>query len=241
MYSMNYNFGPVEFKIAIGGWHDHISESIAKSAIDITNYIQALRDDGFVIYPAQQDIFRAVRITQPEQVKCVILGQDPYHGYGQANGLAFSVPINCPLPPSLRNIYKELSDDIGCPIPQTGDLSNWAQQGVLLLNSVLTVEEKKPGSHSKLGWQMFTRSIIRALFLLPQPIAFFVWGKSAYDIISSVYSEFDRPPEKKEMFITTHPSPLSAYRGFLGSGMFSKGNRFLVENGVAPVKWDALI
>ncbi|MBQ7248646.1 MAG: uracil-DNA glycosylase [Deltaproteobacteria bacterium] len=237
----NEHFDKAALKAAIGGWYDCLSAPVIESTIGIVHSIQALRDGGIVVYPAQQDMFRALRMTQPDQVKCVILGQDPYHGAGQANGLAFSVPDGCPLPPSLRNIYKELSADMGCPVPRTGDLSGWAQQGVLLLNSILTVEEKKPGKHARFGWQKFTESVIRASFLLPQPVAFLVWGKSALDSISAVYGEFDRPPEKKGLFTTTHPSPLSAYRGFFGSRTFTKGNCFLTENGAAPVKWDVLL
>lgn len=185
------------------------------------------------VYPPREELFSAFALTPPEEVRAVILGQDPYHGAGQAHGLAFSVREGTPLPPSLKNIFKELQSDLGLPAPVCGDLTGWARQGVLLLNTVLTVEDGKANSHARLGWQAFTDLVIASLARLPQPIAFVLWGA---------------PAQKKEPLIlpaagprlvlkSVHPSPLSAYRGFFGSRPFSGVNEFLLRNGQTPIDW----
>ena len=184
------------------------------------------------IYPPAGMELRALELCPAERVRVVILGQDPYHEPGQAMGLSFSVPEGTKLPPSLRNIYTELADDLGKPIPQSGDLSHWAEQGVLLLNTVLTVERGKANSHSRWGWQEYTDGIIAALNRLPQPIAFLLWGAQAQKKASLIQTAAPRLILK-----SAHPSPLSSYRGFFGSRPFSKINSFLQQQGEAPIQW----
>ena len=184
------------------------------------------------IYPPRDRLFAALRTTPPEQVRVVILGQDPYHEPGQAHGLSFSVEPGTAIPKSLVNIYKELQEDLGLPMPQSGCLEPWARRGVLLLNSILTVEAHKAGSHKKFGWEAFTDQVIRATNGLPQPIAFVLWGNFAIKKATMIQSEAPRL-----VLTSAHPSPLSAYRGFFGSRPFSKINEFLMEHGEAPMDW----
>ena len=183
------------------------------------------------IYPAPDDIFNAFQLTPFHKVKAVILGQDPYHGEGQAHGLCFSVKPDVEIPPSLVNIYQELHDDCGCYIPDNGYLTKWAEQGVLLLNTVLTVRAHQANSHRGIGWEEFTDAAIRRLNEEDRPIVFILWG---------------RPAQMKKSMLTNpnhlileapHPSPLSAYRGFFGSKPFSKTNEFLEAHGVEPIDW----
>lgn len=184
-----------------------------------------------VIYPDANDIFNAFELTPLSRVKVVILGQDPYHGPGQAHGLCFSVKPEVDIPPSLVNIYQELRDDVGCYIPNNGYLKKWAEQGVMLLNTVLTVRAHQANSHRGIGWEEFTDAAIRTLNAEKHPIVFILWG---------------RPAQMKRQMLTNpkhmileapHPSPLSSYRGFFGSKPFSKTNEFLTANGVEPVDW----
>ncbi len=184
------------------------------------------------VYPPRDRLFAALRTTAPEQVRVVILGQDPYHEPGQAHGLSFSVEPGTAIPKSLINIYKELHEDLGLEIPQTGCLVPWAEKGVLLLNSILTVEAHKAGSHKKFGWEAFTDQVIRATNALPQPIAFVLWGNFAIKKAAMIQSGAPRL-----VLTSAHPSPLSAYRGFFGSKPFSKINDFLTEHGEAPMDW----
>ncbi|RED65838.1 uracil-DNA glycosylase [Cohnella lupini] len=184
-----------------------------------------------VVYPARADVYRALELTPYEKVKVVILGQDPYHGPDQAHGLSFSVRKGVKLPPSLRNIFKELQDDIGCPVPDHGFLEHWAKQGVLLLNSVLTVIEAKPNSHRKLGWEKYTDKIISLLNERETPIAFVLWGKHAQE--KGRYID----GSKHLVLNSVHPSPLSAYGGFWGSKPFSKCNEFLRREGLKEIDW----
>ena len=185
------------------------------------------------VYPPREALFAAIRMTPPEAVRVVILGQDPYHEPGQANGLAFSVKPGVKLPPSLRNILTELPADCGVTPPESGDLTAWARQGVFLLNSSLSVEAGKAASHQAFGWQTFTDAVVAALAKLPQPVAFILWGahaqKKAAIAQSSSYPRL--------VLQSPHPSPLSAYRGFFGSRPFSAVNEFLVQHGEAPVRW----
>lgn len=184
------------------------------------------------VYPPREALFSALRLTPPDQVKVVILGQDPYHEPGQAHGLSFSVQPGVAIPKSLKNIYQELQNDLGITPPDHGCLECWARQGVLLLNSVLTVEAHQAGSHKSFGWEKFTDSIISATNSLPQPIAFVLWGNYAIKKAKLIQSEAPR------LVLTgVHPSPLSAYRGFFGSKPFSKVNEFLTEQGAAPIDW----
>lgn len=183
------------------------------------------------VFPPSDDIFNAFHLTPLSEVKVVILGQDPYHNVGQAHGLCFSVKPDVDIPPSLVNIYRELQDDLGCSIPNNGYLVKWAKQGVLMLNTVLTVRAHMANSHRGKGWEEFTDAAIRALNKQDRPIVFILWG---------------RPAQMKERMLDNpnhlilkapHPSPLSAYNGFFGSKPFSQANRFLEEHGVSPIDW----
>ena len=187
------------------------------------------------VYPPREALFSAFRLTPPEAVRVVILGQDPYHEPGQANGLAFSVQAGVPLPPSLRNIYTELESDLGGTPPPDGDLRGWAGQGVLLLNTVLTVGAGEANSHARFGWQAFTDRVVAALGALPQPVAFLLWGAQAQKK-ASVAAASEAP---RLVLQTPHPSPLSAYRGFFGSRPFSQINAFLAAQGERPIDWSA--
>ncbi len=186
------------------------------------------------IYPDMYDIFNALRYTSFENTRAVIIGQDPYHGPGQAHGLCFSVKKGVPLPPSLINIYKEITDDLGVAMPQHGELTGWARQGVLLLNTVLTVRAGQPNSHKDKGWEIFTDRVISELDRKETPVVFLLWGANAEKKARVITN----PIHKK--LITVHPSPLSAYRGFFGCRHFSKANKILSESGQEPIKWDEL-
>lgn len=183
------------------------------------------------VFPPADDIFNAFHLTPLSQVKVVILGQDPYHNVGQAHGLCFSVKPEVDIPPSLVNIYKELQDDLGCYIPNNGYLVKWANQGVLLLNTVLTVRAHQANSHRGKGWEEFTDAAIQALNRQNRPIVFILWGRPA----QTKKRMLDNPNHL--ILEAPHPSPLSAYNGFFGSKPFSRTNRFLQENGEAPIDW----
>ena len=183
------------------------------------------------IFPSKENIFNALKLTPYSNVKVVIMGQDPYHGVGEAHGLSFSVQKGIKIPPSLQNIYKELEDDLHIPPKAHGELTNWAKQGVLLLNAVLTVEKDKAGSHRNLGWELFTDYIIKLLNLKDDPIVFIFWGNYAR-------SKKKYITNSKHLIIeSAHPSPLSAYNGFFGSKPFSKTNNFLINNNKEPIDW----
>lgn len=185
------------------------------------------------VYPDMYHIFEALKLTPPEQVKVVILGQDPYHGKGQAHGLSFSVQDGVAFPPSLRNIFEELSLEYGIAPPDSGDLSDWAKQGVLLLNATLTVREAAPMSHAKKGWEQVTDAVIKECAKLNQPVVYLLWGNSA-----RAKKVFVTDRERQLVLETVHPSPLSAHRGFFGCGHFKKANEFLISHGVTPIDWD---
>ena len=188
--------------------------------------------DNKVIYPKKSEIFKAFRTTSYNDTKVVILGQDPYHGIGQAEGLSFSVKRGIPKPPSLQNIFKELQSDLGCEIPVDGSLLEWANRGVLLLNAVLTVEENKPASHKYLGWETFTDEVIKRLNDKNTPVVFILWGAFARNKKKYINNPIHYVIE------SAHPSPFSAYNGFFGSKPFSKTNEFLIKNGIIPIDWD---
>ncbi len=197
-------------------------------------FVTAQIDAGKTVYPSNDNIFRALELTPFETVKVVILGQDPYHGAGQAHGLAFSVQRDVKIPPSLRNIYKELNDDIGMDIPDHGFLEGWAKQGVLLLNTTLTVEDGKPASHQGRGWEEFTDAIIAQVNDLKRPVVFMLWGAHAQ-------KKSDMIDGQKHLILTaSHPSPLSAHRGFLGCKHFSKANNYLKANGQTEINWSEI-
>ena len=183
------------------------------------------------VYPPAEEIFNAFHFTPLEQVKAVILGQDPYHGEGQAQGLCFSVRPGVDIPPSLVNIYKELEDDVGCYIPNNGCLEKWARQGVLLLNTVLTVRAHQANSHRDIGWEEFTDAAIRVLAEQDRPLVFILWGRPAQAKKAMIHNPAHLVLE------APHPSPLSAFRGFFGSRPFSQTNEYLKKNGLAPIDW----
>lgn len=185
----------------------------------------------YPIFPQSDDVFNAFNFTPLSKVKCVIIGQDPYHNVGQAHGLCFSVKPGVDIPPSLVNIYKELHDDIGFQIPDNGYLKKWADQGVLMLNTVLTVRAHQAGSHQKIGWEQFTDAAIRVLNEQDRPIVYLLWGAPAQKKAAQVNNP------KHLLLKAPHPSPLSAYRGFFGCKHFSKANQFLIENGIEPIDW----
>ncbi|MDO6764269.1 uracil-DNA glycosylase [Agarivorans sp. 1_MG-2023] len=194
--------------------------------------VAAERELGKVIYPPESQVFAAFDACQLEQLKVVILGQDPYHGKGQAHGLSFSVAEGLKIPPSLRNIYKELAADIsGFEIPQHGNLSAWANQGVLLLNTVLTVEQAKAHSHAKFGWETFTDAVIKQISQQCQGVVFLLWGAHAQKKGKVIDTT------KHHVLSAVHPSPLSAHRGFLGCGHFSKTNQLLTQQNKQPINW----
>lgn len=215
----------------INDWIEAIGDEFHKPYY--TNLSQFVKNEysNHIIYPNPEDIFNAFHFTPLSKVKVVILGQDPYHNEGQAHGLCFSVKPEVEIPPSLVNIYKELQSDMGCYIPDNGYLKKWATQGVLLLNTVLTVKAHQANSHHGMGWEIFTDAVIQAINAQDRPIVFLLWGK---------------PAQKKRKMLTNpnhfileapHPSPLSAYRGFFGSKPFSKTNDFLSSHGLEQIDW----
>lgn len=183
------------------------------------------------VYPPKDYIFNALKLTSYENTKVVIVGQDPYHGKGEVHGLSFSVQKGIKIPPSLKNIYKELYDDLGIPPKDNGDLTGWALQGVLLLNSVLTVEKDKAASHRNLGWELLTDYIIKLLNLKDEPVVFILWGNFAKEKAKLITNPHHY------IVMSPHPSPFSAYSGFFGSKPFSKTNEFLIKNGLVPIDW----
>jgi len=194
-------------------------------------HIKTEKSQGKTIYPPGSVIFNAFNTTPLDKVKVVILGQDPYHGAGQAHGLCFSVQYGVPPPPSLVNIFKELQDDIGVPIPGHGNLTHWAEQGVFLLNASLTVRAGEPMSHAKIGWAEFTDTVIKKISELKQNVVFILWGKFAQEKRVLI-------DESRHLILrSVHPSPLSAYGGFFGCKHFSKTNAYLVSKGIDPVDW----
>ncbi len=184
------------------------------------------------VFPSESFVFRAFHRLSPDQVRVVIIGQDPYHGLGQAHGLAFSVPVGVKIPPSLRNIFKELESDVGIETPDHGCLEAWEMEGVLLLNAILTVEEGKPGSHHGLGWEQFTEAVIRYLCGRNQPLVFLMWGNQARKWAEII-------PENERILVlqAPHPSPFSAHNGFFGCRHFSKINTFFTSLGLSPIDW----
>ena len=212
-------------------WNEILAEEMEKDYYQQLQAFVQKRRAEVRVFPEEKNVFNALKLTPFESVKVVILGQDPYHGFGQAHGLSFSVQKGTPFPPSLKNIYKELQEDIGGELPTEGDLSHWAKQGVLLLNTVLTVDEGNANSHKGKGWETLTNRLIESLNELKHPVIFILWGK---------------PAQEKEKMITNpnhvllkapHPSPLSAYRGFFGSKPFSKVNDILIQQGQTPICW----
>ncbi len=196
-----------------------------------SEYVAAANHTGPPVYPAARNIFRAFDKCGLDELKVVIIGQDPYHGPGQANGLCFSVNDGVQFPPSLRNIFKEIHDELGTPVPATGNLDRWAEQGVLLLNATLTVLDGQPNSHSDKGWQTFTDAVVEALADTKEEIVYMLWGSFAQKKGAKV------DPARNCVLKAPHPSPLSAHNGFFGCGHFRKANEYLVSIGKEPIKW----
>lgn len=222
-------------------------------ATELEAHAQEERDNGKKLYPPQDQIFRALQLTKPEDVRVCIVGQDPYHTPGQANGLAFSIAPGNPLQPSLVNIFKELEEDVGIKKPEDGDLTKWAENGVLLLNTSLTVYEHQANSCAKWGWDKFTKSVLQAATKLPQPVVFLLWGANAQDLLNdliscaAVYEDGKHIVKenliKKAYVLSSHPSPFSATRpcrgtpAFRGSKPFSTANTLLTSMGGTPIDW----
>ena len=212
-------------------WNSFLQDELEKEYfINLKNFL----DNEYktkVIFPTKENIFRAFNLLELDKVKVVIIGQDPYHGLNQANGLAFSVTLKSKIPPSLKNIYKELVDDIGCDYPANGDLSKWAEQGVLLINSVFTVVQSEANSHKNRGWEIFTNAVIKKLAQEYENIVFVLWGSAAQKKTVLI-------DETKHLIVSSvHPSPLSSYRGFFGSKPFSKVNSYLEKKRIEKIEW----
>ena len=212
-------------------WKKVLLEEFQKPYFETLKSFLVEEKKHYTIYPSGQNIFAAFEHTPFENVEVVILGQDPYHGVGQAHGLSFSVQDGVPHPPSLQNIFKELKDDLGCNIPKSGNLTAWAKQGVFLLNTVLTVRASEANSHRNQGWENFTDAVIKTLSTQKEHLVFILWGSPA----GAKKSLIDG---KKHLILRApHPSPLSSYRGFFGSKPFSKSNDYLVSKGKKPINW----
>lgn len=213
------------------GWKNFLGDEFSKPYfIDLAGFVKSEYQNQ-VIYPKGKEIFNAFDHCPIEKVKVVILGQDPYHGPGQAHGLSFSVREGIPFPPSLLNIFKEINRDLGYSMPPHGDLTNWADQGVLLLNATLTVRAHLPGSHQNKGWELFTDAVIRNIAEAKENVVFMLWG--AYAQKKGAFID-----EKRHLKLhAPHPSPLSAHRGFLGCGHFSKANAYLKGKGLEEIRW----
>lgn len=213
-------------------WLNHLQPEFEQQYMqELSAFLRTEKAAGKTIFPAGENIFSALNTTPLEQVKVVILGQDPYHGPNQAHGLSFSVPHGVKIPPSLINIYKEIQSDLGLPFPSHGNLTSWAEQGVLLLNSVLTVQSGLAASHQKRGWERFTDEIVNLLNQKRQGLVFLLWGSYAQrkgEVID---------PNRHLILTAPHPSPLSAHRGFMGCKHFSQTNQYLQQLGKTPIDW----
>lgn len=212
-------------------WLDAIGPEFAKSYYRELRQFLIQEYSTKQIFPKPDDIFNAFHATPLSQVKVVIVGQDPYHNVDQATGMSFSVPASTAVPPSLVNIYKELHTDLGCSIPSHGDLTKWAQQGVLLLNAVLTVRAHQANSHRNMGWEKFTDAAINAVNSLNRPVVFLLWGRPAQQKCANLNNPLHL------ILKAPHPSPLSAFGGFFGCHHFSQANKYLVSHGLEPIDW----
>lgn len=221
---------PSKIKIE-ASWKVALLPEFEKPYFDqLTSNVKMAIQSGATVYPPGKDIFKAFDLTPWDDLKVVILGQDPYHNEGEAMGLCFSIPEGVKVPPSLKNIYKELKQDSGKDIPEHGDLTHWAVQGVLLLNAILTVEKNKPGSHKKFGWQQFTDAVIRTISDNKEGVVFLLWGNYAKSKLPLI------DQEKHVILQASHPSPLARF-GFIGCQHFSKCNTVLSKQGKTPIKW----
>ncbi|MCM2681351.1 uracil-DNA glycosylase [Echinimonas agarilytica] len=221
-----------------GYWKEFFEDQMSQAYMQqLSQFLREQKQDGQRIFPTSENMFKAFELTPLESVKVVIVGQDPYHGEGQAHGLSFSVQPGVDKPPSLKNIFKELNRDLGMDIPQTGCLQAWAERGVMLLNSVLTVPEGQAGGHQKKGWEQFTNAALSAINDRTQNVVFLSWGKFAHGVCEHIDTQ------RHCVIKTSHPSPLGATKAgkdfvsFNGSGCFSAANRWLMERQIAPVDW----
>jgi uracil-DNA glycosylase len=213
-------------------WHKILGNELKKPYMKkLWSFLKNEQIKGKIIYPEISSWFEAFNKTSFQDVKVIILGQDPYHGEGQAHGLCFSVKFGANIPPSLRNIYKELQDDIGIPEPTHGNLESWSKQGVLLLNTALTVEQSIPGSHQMIGWEIFTNSVIKELSSQRKNLVFMLWGKNAQNKSTLINANLHC------ILKAPHPSPLSSYKGFMGCKHFSLANKYIFEHGQRTIDW----
>ena len=231
-YTINLNFKQKQMNVKIeDSWKEQLTEEFEKDYFArLTDFVREEYKTG-TIYPPGRLIFNAFNLCPFNQTKVVIIGQDPYHGPGQAHGLCFSVNEGIAFPPSLQNIFKEIQSDLGKPIPTNGDLTRWANQGVLLLNATLTVRAHQAGSHQRHGWEEFTDSAIRILAEKRENLVFILWG--AYAQKKGAFINRD----KHLVLTSAHPSPLSAYNGFFGNKHFSRANEYLISHGITPINW----
>ncbi|MFC0711619.1 uracil-DNA glycosylase [Azorhizophilus paspali] len=225
--------GRVEDRVKLeASWKEALHDEFEKPYMqELSDFLRREKAAGKEIYPPGSLIFNALDSTPLDQVKVVIIGQDPYHGPGQAHGLCFSVQPGVPVPPSLQNIFKELKRDLNIDIPKHGHLQRWAEQGVLLLNTSLTVERGNAGSHAGMGWQRFTDRVIEVVSQRREHVVFMLWGSHAQSKRRLIDSS------KHLVLCSAHPSPLSAHRGFIGNGHFSRANQFLEQHGLTPIDW----
>jgi uracil-DNA glycosylase len=220
-------------------WKAQLSSELERPYFQsLLQFLKERREEGVEVYPSEGQEFNAFNLTPFDQVRVVILGQDPYHQPGQAEGLAFSVPRGTSLPPSLKNIYKELDRDLGIPPASHGHLQKWAEQGVFLLNAFLTVEKGKPLSHAKKGWDLFTNRVIEILLQKTDPVIFATWGLFAQKKVSAAIERLELHSCHHQLLFSSHPSPLSAYQGFLGCSHFSKINKELTARGLQSIDWN---
>jgi len=221
-------------------WTEILEETLKQPYLEkLADFIEHERQSGLAIYPSRELVFNAFNKTPFEKVNVVIMGQDPYHGAGQAHGLSFSVPKGVSLPPSLRNVYKELVSDLGIPTPTHGCLESWAEQGVLLLNATLTVRQDSPLSHHGQGWELFTDAVIEKLSQRTDPVIFVLWGKYAQEKCGTILHKKCFADGQEPLILTApHPSPFSAYQGFFGCRHFSKINQLLLAAGKTPINWE---
>lgn len=225
----------IDFDFPEGRWGAYFLAELKKPYFEkLLLFLNQETNNGSDFFPKKNALFNAFNLCPFEQTRVVIVGQDPYHGAGQAHGLSFSVPAGIPIPPSLKNIYKELHNDLNVAVPKTGDLSSWAKQGVLLLNTILTVGAGRPASHQNQGWEIFTDTVLKIISAEKCGIVFLLWGKSAQEKETLIDTS------KHYILKAAHPSPFSAYRGFLGCRHFSSTNLLLEKQGLLPIDWNSV-
>lgn len=216
---------------SIKGWSHILEKEVEKDYFKKLEETLRYEYKNKTIYPEKESLFNALKLTSFKDIKVVIIGQDPYHGFNQANGLAFSVKEGVKYPPSLVNIFKELKSDLDISVGEGKSLVSWAKEGVLLINTVLTVRESEPNSHRNIGWERFTSFLLEKITEKEDPVVFILWGNNAREALK--YKE-----GRHKVIVSSHPSPLSSYRSFFGSSPFSRSNKFLVENNIGPVNWE---